>query len=98
MNCFACSCDAESLDVHADTALKSARLVLVASQNVTSIVPIPGIGPVTSVLIELIDKITVYILPIFHYVFAALADYCSPRKQGQITRVSRRWRAKSHIS
>ena len=64
MNCCACSCDTESLDVHADTALKTARLVLVASQNVTSIVPIPGIGPVTSVLIELIDKITVYILPI----------------------------------
>ncbi|KAI1785802.1 hypothetical protein LXA43DRAFT_976027 [Ganoderma leucocontextum] len=54
MNC----CNIDSVDPNVDKLLSGARLLLVTSQSITSIVPIPGIGPVTSVLISLIDKIS----------------------------------------
>ncbi|KAM5544476.1 hypothetical protein V8D89_002136 [Ganoderma adspersum] len=53
MNC----CSNISIDPDVDKLLSNARLVLVASQGVSSMVPIPGIGAVTSSLISLIDKI-----------------------------------------
>ena len=57
MNC----CCNISIDPDVDKLLSNARLVLVASQGVSSMVPIPGIGAVTSSLISLIDKIAVCI-------------------------------------
>ncbi|PIL29476.1 hypothetical protein GSI_08418 [Ganoderma sinense ZZ0214-1] len=53
MNC----CKADSIDPSVDKLLSGARLALVASQGLSNIVPIPGMGPVTNVLISLIDKI-----------------------------------------
>nr|VWO98128.1 Glucose transporter rco-3 [Ganoderma boninense] len=53
MNC----CKGDSIDPGVDKLLSGARLALVASQGLSSIVPIPGMGPVTNVLISLIDKI-----------------------------------------
>ncbi len=55
MNC----CNNDSTDPGVDKLLSGARLLLVAGQGASSIVPIPGIGPVTTALITLIDKIAV---------------------------------------
>ncbi|TBU30050.1 hypothetical protein BD311DRAFT_755204 [Dichomitus squalens] len=56
MNC--CFCSSGQANAKADAVLKGARLILTTSQNVTSMVPIPGIGPITTILIALIDKLT----------------------------------------
>ena len=56
-------CNFGTVDPKADDLLSGARLVLVTTQRVAGagMVPIPGIGPVITVLISLVDKITVCI-------------------------------------
>ena len=55
MSCY----NIESIDPDVDKLLSGARLVLVAGRGAASVVPIPGIGPVATTLISLIDKIAV---------------------------------------
>ena len=97
MNC----CCNISIDPDVDKLLSNARLVLVASQGVSSMVPIPGIGAVTSSLISLIDKIAVCVFTFSLCVGGSslwrlmLVAFRTGRRRGRITRASTLYRARS---